>query len=57
MEPRTVTAVVSAVVLGDDAVVFDVELLLRAGAVLAFDDVVGCGEDLVEVGCWSVSIR
>ena len=27
--------------LGDDAVVFDVELLLRAGAVLAFDDEVG----------------
>ena len=31
---------------GDDAVVFDVELLLCAGAVLAFDDEVGGGEDL-----------
>ena len=30
-------------VLGDDAVVFDVEVLLRAGAVLAFDDVRGVG--------------
>ncbi len=29
---------------GDDAVVFDVELLLCAGAVLAFDDEVGGGE-------------
>ena len=42
---------VVGVVLGDDAVVFDVELLLCAGAVLAFYDVVGGGEDLVEVGC------
>ncbi len=35
---------------GDDAVVFDVELLLCAGVVFAFYDVVGGGEDLVEVG-------
>ncbi len=37
-------------VLGDDAVVFDVELLLGSGAVLAGDDVVGSGEDGVELG-------
>src|ERR1700736_3680924 len=36
--------------LGDDPVVLDVELFLRAGAILAFDDVVGGGEDVVEVG-------
>src|SRR5260370_15022253 len=36
--------------LGDDAVVLDIELFLGAGAVLAFDDVVGGGEDVVEVG-------
>ena len=35
---------------GDDAVVFDVELLLRAGAVLAFDDEVGGGEGGLELG-------
>ena len=40
----------SGCVLGDDAVVFDVELLLGAGAVLAFDDEVGGGEDLFEFG-------
>ena len=40
MEPRTVTPV-SAIVFGDDAVVFDVELFLRSGSVLAFDDEVG----------------
>ena len=42
MEPRTVTPDAVGIVFGDDAVVFDVELLLRAGAVLAFDDEVGC---------------
>jgi hypothetical protein len=35
---------------GDDAVVLDVELFLRAGAVLAFDDEVGGGEDGFESG-------
>ena len=41
------TSVGSRIVFGDDAVVFDVELLLRAGAVLAFDDVVGVCPDFV----------
>ena len=51
MVPWTVTdsSAVGVRSFGDDAVVFDVELLLCAGAVLAFDDVVGGGEDLVEV--------
>ena len=52
MEPRTVTLEDAAggveIAFGDDAVGFDVELLLRAGGVLAFDDVVGgfegCGD-------------
>src|SRR6266478_7237040 len=34
-------------VFGDDAVVFDVELLLGSGAVLAFDDEVGFCPDLI----------
>ena len=38
------------IVFGDDAVVFDVELLLRSGSVLAFDDEVGFLPDLV--GDW-----
>ena len=54
MEPETVTdssaAVGRAEGLGDDAVVLDVELLLRAGAVLAFDDEVGGGEERFQLG-------
>src|SRR5271168_166032 len=37
-------------IFGDHAVIFDVELLLGAGAVLAFDDVVGGLPDLVGDG-------
>ena len=40
----------SACGLGDDAVVLDVELLLRAGAILAFYDEVGCLPDLIGNG-------
>jgi hypothetical protein len=42
-------AVGRAEVLGDDAVVLDVELLLRAGAVLAFDDEVGTRRRLFQL--------
>jgi hypothetical protein len=46
MEPRTQTDSMAPVgiaeALGDDTVVFNVELLLRAGGVFAFDDEVGC---------------
>ncbi len=36
-------------VLGDDAVVFDVEMFLRAGAIFAFDDVRGAGPRGVDI--------
>ena len=46
IEPRTVTPRFG-IVFGDNAVVLDVELLLRAGSVLAFDDEVGVLPDFV----------
>ena len=48
MLPWTVTPVSSGV-FRDAAVVFDIELLLRAGGVLAFDDVVRGCPDTVDV--------
>jgi hypothetical protein len=59
MQPETVTdssEPSGARRLGDDAVVLDVELLLRAGAVLAFDDEVGGGEDGFEGGVVAAAV-
>jgi len=42
------------VVFGDDSVVFDIEVFLRAGSIFAFDDMRGGGPDGVDIALFEM---